>query len=125
MNGKISNLQQIISVNEYTLKDSKIDVLDCNNGKIRFLLNKSRAMDIMQVYHKGTNISFVSKNGFNNNASFVQSFEGGMVYTCGLNSVGTRNGFRQHGDFHTYPAKLLSITNNEKEIIIKSKLLLN
>ena len=43
MNGKISNYQQIASLRRYTLEGGKekgIDVIDCDNGKLRFLLNR-------------------------------------------------------------------------------------
>ena len=64
MNGKISNYQQIASLRRYTLTEGKekgVDVIDCDNGKLRFLLNVSKACDIMQLYHEGQNMSFVSK----------------------------------------------------------------
>ena len=67
MNGKISNLCQVASVRRYTMTEGAsrgLDIIDCDNGKIRFLLNASRALDIMQLYHEGQNVSFISKNGF-------------------------------------------------------------
>ena len=67
MDGRISNLQQVASIRRYTLTEGRergLDVLDCDNGKIRFLLNVSKACDVMQLYHEGQNMSFVSKNGF-------------------------------------------------------------
>ena len=56
MDVKISNFQQIASIRKYTLTEGRekgLDVLDCDNGKIRFLLNVSKACDIMQLYHEG------------------------------------------------------------------------
>ena len=67
MNGKISNLAEICSVRRYTLSEGKakgLEVIDCDNGTIRFLLNVSKALDVMQLYHKGQNVSFLSKNAF-------------------------------------------------------------
>ncbi|MBO4989417.1 MAG: hypothetical protein J6D37_03690 [Clostridia bacterium] len=67
MNGKINNLIQIAGIRRYTLTEGKekgLDVLDCDNGKLRFLLNVGKSLDMMQLYHEGQNVSFVSKNGF-------------------------------------------------------------
>ena len=65
MNGKINNLSQVCSVSRYTLSEGTekgLDIIDCQNGKIRFLLNASKALDIPYLYHQGQNISFISKN---------------------------------------------------------------
>ena len=102
MNGKISNFQQIGSLRRYTLEGGKekgIDVIDCDNGKLRFLLNVSKACDVMQLYHEGQNTSFISKNGFTlREPPFGNRFEGGMLYTCGLDNVGgMRDGNPVHG----------------------------
>ena len=46
MNGKISNFEQVASVRRYTLtggREDGLEVLDCDNGKIRFLLNINKA----------------------------------------------------------------------------------
>ena len=58
MDGKVANIHQIASVRRYTLTggiEDGLKVIDCDNGNIRFLLNESKALDIMQVYHKGKN----------------------------------------------------------------------
>lgn len=103
---KTANFGQIASLRRYTLDDG-VRVTDCDNGKLRFLLNESRALDIMQVYWRGENISFVSKNGFaSREQAFAKRFEGGMLYTCGLDSIGVRDGFPQHGSLHGTPARL-------------------
>ena len=65
MDGRISNFQQVASIRRYTLSEGRekgLDVLDCDNGKIRFLLNASKGLDIMQLYHRGENCSFISKS---------------------------------------------------------------
>ena len=101
MDGRISNLAQVASIRRYTFTEGRekgLDVIDCDNGKIRFLLNVSKACDIMQIYHEGENVSFVSKNGFTaREIPFLNRFEGGMLYTCGLDSVGGRAGYDIHG----------------------------
>ena len=111
MDGRISNFQQVASIRRYTLTEGGekgLDVLDCDNGKIRFLLNVGKACDIMQLYHEGQNMSFVSKNGFiKREISFLKRFEGGMLYTCGLDSIGGRDGYELHGTLHNIPAEII------------------
>ena len=124
MDGRISNFQQVASIRRYTLSEGRekgLDVLDCDNGKIRFLLNVSKACDIMQLYHEGQNMSFVSKNGFTKREiSFLKRFEGGMLYTCGLDSVGGRDGYELHGTLHNIPAEIVRAECNESGIVVES-----
>ena len=124
MDGKINNRLQVAYTRAYTLTEGKEDglkVIEVNNGKIRFLLNVSKACDIMQLWHEGTNISFVSKNGFSaKDDSFLKRFEGGMLYTCGLDSIGNRDGYEMHGTLHNIPAKITECYIDEKEILIKA-----
>ena len=52
MNGKISNLAQIAYVRRYTLNGGREDglkVIEVSNGKLRFILNESKALDVMQM----------------------------------------------------------------------------
>ena len=123
MDGKISNLQQIASLRRYTLtqgREKGLDVIDCDNGKLRFLLNASKACDIMQLYHKGQNTSFLSKNAFTaRETDFLTRFEGGMLYTCGLDSVGGREGFPLHGSLHNIPAEVITARCDEDGIFVE------
>ena len=124
MNGRISNFKQVASIRRYTLTEGRekgLDVLDCDNGKIRFLLNVSKACDIMQLYHEGQNMSFVSKNGFTKREiPFLNRFEGGMLYTCGLDSAGGRDGYELHGTLHNIPAEIIRAECNENGIIVEA-----
>ena len=124
MNGKISNIMQIASLRRYTLTEGAgtgLDVIDCDNGNIRFLINVSKACDIMQLYHQGQNMSFVSKNGFTKReVPFINRFEGGMIYTCGLDSVGGREGYELHGTVHNTPAEIIRADVNEDRIVVEA-----
>ncbi len=126
MDGKIANREQIASVRRYILQDGRargIEVLDCDNGKLRFLLNVSKALDIMQLYHEGQSVSFLSKNGFTKREiAFERRFEGGLLYTCGLNNIGAREGFETHGFFHNTPAKVTQVECNDEEIIVRAEI---
>ena len=114
MNGMISNLSEIAYLRRYTLasgKETGVEVIECDNGKIRFTLNVSCALDVMQLWHCGTNVSFISKNGFSvKHTDFPSRFEGGMLYTCGLDNIGGRVGYETHGTFHE---KYSTVTRTE------------
>ncbi len=118
-------MAQVASIRRYVLTDGAekgLEVLDCDNGKLRFLLNVSKALDIMQLYHEGQNTSFVSKNGFTGREiDFLRRFEGGMLYTCGLDSVGGREGFELHGTHHNTPAKVLKAVCDEEGITVEAE----
>lgn len=124
MNGKISNFQQVASLRRYTMTEGRergLDVIDCDNGNLRFLINVSKGFDIMQMYHKGQNMSFVSRNGFTaENIDFMSRFEGGMLYTCGLDSIGGRDGYVPHGTYHTFPAQVLTARCDEQGIVVEA-----
>lgn len=123
MDGRISNLAEVMSLTRYTLTEGEgrgLDVLDCNNGTLRFLINLSRAGDIMQLYHRGENVSFVSKNGFTaKTGDFLSRFEGGMLYTCGLDSVGGREGYVLHGTHHLCVPTLTRAEADASGIVIE------
>ena len=124
MDGRISNFQQLATLRRYTVNDGiekGIEVIDCDNGTLRFLLNVTKACDMMQLYHKGQNMTFVSKNGFmKREVPFGKRFEGGMLYTCGLDSAGEREGFEEHGSFHNTPAQILRAECSEEGIIVEA-----
>ena len=87
MDGRISNLAQIAYVRRYTIDGGREDglkVIEINNGVLRLTLNESKALDVMQLWHKGDNISFISKNGFD---------EGGMELDLEYNEAKTKVSF--------------------------------
>lgn len=124
MNGKISNFKQIASIQRYTITEGRekgLDVIDCNNGKLRFLLNVTKALDIMQLWHEGQNVSFVSKNAFTaREIDFLNRFEGGMMYTCGLDCMGRREGHILHGTHHNQNAEIIHAECNEEGITVEA-----
>ncbi len=126
MNGKISNFAQLAYARRYTLiegRETGLRVVEVNNGVLRFLLNESKALDVMQLWHEGTNVSFLSKNGFTaRETPFSKRFEGGMLYTCGLDSVSGREGFDLHGTLHNIPAKITGIRCDEAKIEVTAEI---
>ena len=124
LDGRISNFDQVASLRRYTLTEGKgvgLDVIDCDNGKLRFLLNVTKGLDVMQLYHKGENVSFLSKNAFSaRETDFLSRFEGGMLYTCGLDSVGGREGYPLHGTYHNMTAEVTRTECNEDGITVEA-----
>ena len=72
------------------------------NGELELLFNKDNALDIVWAKFKGVNLSFLSKNGLNDGQrDFVGNFEGGFLYTCGMDNVsGCVSGKPVHGSLH-------------------------
>ena len=129
MNGRISNFSQVASIRRYTITEGRgkgLDVIDCDNGKMRFLLNVDRALDIMQLYYCGQNMSFVSKNGFSRkDGDFSERFEGGMLYTCGLDSIGRREVGVIHGKIHLTPAEVVRAECTEEGIVVEANIVVS
>lgn len=128
MDGRISNFAQAASLRRYTLTDGAekgLEVIDCDNGRLRFLLGVSKALDVMQLYDRGVNVSFLSKNGFTpRELPFVRRFEGGMLYTCGLDCIGDMTGHELHGNLHNTPARVLRATCDEQGITVEAEVAL-
>lgn len=126
MDGKISNPAQVAYIRHYTLTGAKEDglrIVEIFNGRLRILLNESRALDIAQMFDGPTNLSFLSKNGLvSEDLPFEARFEGGMLYTCGLDSVGARNGFELHGTHHKQPARITAVEQSENEILVRAEI---
>ena len=124
LDGRISNFEQVASLRRYTMTDGRgagLDVIDCDNGKLRFLLNVTKGLDVMQMYHKGENLSFLSKNAFSaRETDFLSRFEGGMLYTCGLDSVGGRDGYELHGTYHNMTAEITRAECDENGITVEA-----
>lgn len=58
------------------------------HGALELLFNKDNALDIVWARFKGVNLSFFSKNGLNDGQrDFTGNFEGGFLYTCGMDNV--------------------------------------
>lgn len=76
-----------------------------SGGGLEFDLLPDTGLDIGSLRYNGINISFLSKNGMDSSGAFlpyetefIHTFPGGMLYTCGLRSVGPAN--RDNGEWH-------------------------
>ena len=83
---KVGNKAQIRFAHEIFIADKRCILVQ--NGALELLFNKDNALDIVWAKYKGVNLSFLSKNGLNDGArDFVGNFEGGFLYTCGMDNV--------------------------------------
>lgn len=133
--GYVGNSQQIYTLRRIDLTEGKakgtgiIEVCTADGLQVDIL--PDTGLDIGQVRYKGTNVSFITKNGYDspvNNlpyeTEFLKTFPGGMLYTCGLRSTGGahRDGDEWHplhGRYHSLAAQDISTTVEEDTLIIK------
>ena len=97
---KLGNREQLVLTKD-VVYDGKNCILVIN-GELELLFNKDNALDIVWIRYKGINLSFLSKNGLNDGQrDFVGNFEGGFLYTCGMDNVsGCVEGKPTHGSLH-------------------------
>ena len=107
---KIGNTEQLCMAQRVQVTDGRGNgarQIYVANGKLNFLLSESNALDILRLWHEGTNIGFVSKNGlYTATADFLGNFPAGMLYTCGLDAIGGVEGHPIHGRIHSIPAEI-------------------
>jgi hypothetical protein len=114
------NKDQLYGVRRITLEEGAgkgITIYDVTTaGGLQFDITADNGLDIGRLRYKGTNISYLSKNGYTSpdrfdpfENDFLHTFPGGMLYTCGLRSVGPANRDGDewhplHGRYHSIPA---------------------
>lgn len=93
---------QLFGKEEYVLNEGKakgMRIWHVKNGLgLELCISLDRGFDIVSVTYKGTNVNYITPNGYVNNnyyddkgAGFLKSFTGGFLTTCGLNNVGSPN----------------------------------
>ncbi len=99
-------------------------------GGLTFDILPDTGLDIGALCYKGVNISYLSKNGMDARCAFlpyetefIHTFPGGMLYTCGLRSVGPANRDNGewhplHGRYHGLPASEVSVQVGEDAITV-------
>ncbi|MBP1586954.1 MAG: aldose 1-epimerase family protein [Clostridia bacterium] len=122
MDKRISNTKQLCEALRVTASEGRekgAELIYCSNGVLNFVLSASNSLDILRLWHRGTNIGFLSKNGlYTPRDAFPHTFPGGMLYTCGLDNIGDREGFPVHGRMHNIPADVREIRADETGIRI-------
>lgn len=117
MNAKIGNAEQMCLAQRVQVTDGRgsgARQIYVANGKLNFVLSESNCLDIFRLWHEGTNVGFVSKNGlYTAPADFLHSFPCGMLYTCGLDAIGGVEGHPLHGRIHSVPAEIRELSADE------------
>ncbi|MGN1099497.1 MAG: aldose 1-epimerase family protein [Christensenellales bacterium] len=117
---RLGNIEQVAYVREYVFASGKakgMNVLEFNNGLLSFTVSVDRGLDIIDFRYMNTNLGFLSKNGVVGShlahtaaVPFSKSFEGGFLYTCGLDNIGVPEGDAVlHGSMTQVPAVKLKI----------------
>lgn len=133
--GYIGNPQQLYTLRRITVAEGRAkgtDIIEvCTAGGLQADILPDAGLDIGQVRYKGVNMSFISKNGYDNPAAilpyeteFSNTFPGGLLYTCGLRNAGSANRDNGewhplHGRYHGLQAEHVSTDIENDEIIIK------
>ena len=111
---KIGNAEQLCMAQRVQVTDGRGNgarQIYVANGKLNFVLSESNALDILRLWHEGTNIGFVSKNGlYTAPSDFLGNFPAGMLYTCGLDAIGGVEGHAIHGRIHSIPAEIRELS---------------
>ncbi|MBE6606281.1 MAG: DUF4432 family protein [Ruminococcaceae bacterium] len=117
---QIGSIEQIGGIKDYTINDGKgkgVRVIEVNTGSVRFCVLPDRCMDIAQAYYKNNAVSWISKTGITSPAfyekdglSWLRSFYGGLITTCGLKNIGGPVGAHGlHGRIANIPAAKVSV----------------
>ena len=119
-----------VTVNEGKAKGTEIIEVRTAGG-LELDVLPDAGLDIGQCRYRGINMSWMSKNGYDSPAAispyeteFVNTFPGGLLYTCGLRSAGPANRDNGewhplHGRYHSLAAEQVCAETAGDEIIIK------
>ena len=122
----MNNINQSISLNRVTVNSGKgqgTKLIYIDNNVLSIILDESHGLDILSLRYKGKLISLLTCNGLvKESKKFSSSFPGGMLYTCGLDSIGNQEGHYQHGNYHTISSEITRIEHNEKSLLIEGKI---
>lgn len=121
----INNKQSLCSALKFQSIDGKSkgnEYLLLNNGVIELLVDVTHGFDIAWFRYKGELLSLILNNGFNSsNEDFHYRFEGGFLYTCGLDGIGQKENLPLHGHYHLTPARIINIQEGE-HLIVKAEI---
>lgn len=124
---KLSNIKQLISAYDFEVIDGQARgkrMILVNNNRLEVCFNADNGLDIAWVKFAGVNVSFLSKNGFNTNEGvFGERFEGGFLYTCGLDNVSACvKDVAIHGSLHLRKAQNVNYFTDDDKVIVTGEL---
>lgn len=134
-NGYIGNPAQLVTLRRVSLCEGRargMEMIEVKTaGGLELDILPDAGLDIGQCRFRGVNMSWMSKNGYDSPAAiapyeteFVNTFPGGLLYTCGLRSAGPANRDNGewhplHGRYHSLQAEHVSAEMLEDEIVIR------
>ena len=133
--GCLCHHQQAYTLRRMTIAEGKArgtQIIEVTTaGGLSLDILPDAGLDIGQVRCKGTNVSFISKNGYDSPAAinphedeFLRTFPGGMLYTCELRSTGGahRDGTEWHplhGRYHSLQVEQVAAYVEDDTIIVR------
>lgn len=133
--GYIGNPAQLVTLRRVTVAEGKAKgtgIIEVRTaGGLDLDILPDAGLDIGQARFNGVNMSWMSKNGYDSPAAispyeteFVNTFPGGLLYTCGLRSAGPANRDNGewhplHGRYHSLQAEQICTEIAGDEIIVK------
>ena len=116
----LGNLEQLCFAREVSGEYGKMIYVKC--GKLFLSLNVDRCLDIYDLSYAGDNMAYLSAVGLNDYSlatEFSARFEGGFLYSCGLENIGapTENTLT-HGTMHHKKCKLTKMECLSQSVII-------
>ena len=133
--GYIGNPAQLVTLRRVTVNEGRArgtEIIEVRTaGGLELDILPDAGLDIGQCRYRGINMSWMSKNGYDSPAAispyeteFVNTFPGGLLYTCGLRSAGPANRDNGewhplHGRYHSLQAEHVCTETLEDEIIIR------
>ncbi|MBR6006828.1 MAG: DUF4432 family protein, partial [Clostridia bacterium] len=136
--GYIGNPSQLVTLRRVTVSEGKAkgtEIIEVKTaGGLELDILPDAGLDIGQCRYRGINMSWMSKNGYDSPAvispyetEFVNTFPGGLLYTCGLRSAGPANRDNGewhplHGRYHSLQAEQICAEIADDEIIVKGTL---
>lgn len=133
--GYIGNPAQLVTLRRVTVSEGRakgtgiIEVKTAGGMELDIL--PDAGLDIGQCRFRGINMSWMSKNGYDGPAAiqpyeteFVNTFPGGLLYTCGLRSAGPANRDGEewhplHGRYHSLQAEQICAEIRGEEISVR------
>lgn len=133
--GYICHPQQLYTLRRVRVSEGKAkgtEIIEVSTARgLQLDILPDAGLDIGQVHYKGNNVTFISKNGYDSPTAidpyeieFLNTFPGGLLYTCGLRTTGGphRDGGEwqtQHGRYHSLPADPVAVYEEGDTIVIK------
>ncbi len=126
--GYIGNPAQLVTLRRVSVSEGRAkgtEIIEVKTaGALELELLPDAGLDIGQCRYKGINMSWMSKNGYDSPAAispyeteFVNTFPGGLLYSCGLRSAGPAN--RDGGEWHPLHGRYHSLQADHIAAVIE------